>query len=170
VRSGTSWLLPSPGSYSRLRRPLTACDSAPKFCSRTPNGELRARIGARITRRVNGEKRSIPAWHRALASAAPVRERPFPNSSDRSNGPELIGSAMLPKPTIVPWQIEQTFSGVIVAPVRPGPRPKPSMRIARCSRSRRSLRTMADSENSARLPQMLCRVPGRQQERSRRSS
>jgi hypothetical protein len=32
--------------------------------------------------------------------------------------PSLIGCASLPKPTIAPVQIEQTSTGVIVAPVR----------------------------------------------------
>jgi hypothetical protein len=37
-----------------------------------------ARASVRITRRVNGEKRSLPTWHRALASAAPFGNDLFP--------------------------------------------------------------------------------------------
>jgi len=45
----------------------------------------------------------------------PVRERRAPRGSGQQR-PSLIGCASLPRPTIAPVQIEQTSTGVIVAP------------------------------------------------------
>jgi hypothetical protein len=56
-----------------------------KIHSRTPYPAAKPTIRAIIPEVIAAPRRCLRAWHRALASVAPVRERPFPNSSDHNS-------------------------------------------------------------------------------------
>jgi hypothetical protein len=79
ARSSSEGIIVTGSALAAVHQPLGVGGGKPT----RPYPAAKPTIRAIIPEVIAAPRRRLRAWHRALAPVAPVRERPFPNSSDR---------------------------------------------------------------------------------------